>query len=261
MASLTVLILDYTSCRFSDIAIVCDSFPYLKKLWIASDYARFYQRDGKTDQEDGLCPDATRLCLTRNITKLQHLEALYLDLATVPGNRKLLGPDGGLDLSLLPKLEDVVLSFRLLVFNKIRTPAGTRYDPSQVLPQSLAVLAIMVHGYKCEAGSGLMEFLDGLHTVCKYGFPRLRQVDYVYANGIGKQIVDPSRICVCAASDEHKEYCTFDRESPLPCAFRPSLPIEEYQDLVEKFGQRDIKLTTYHAKGYVVVGASYPDNP
>lgn len=240
---------------------MCDSFPYLKSLKIISDYPRFYLGDGKTDVMDGLCPDATRLCLTRSITKLQQLESLHLDLATVPVNRKLLGPDGGLDLSSLPKLQDVMLSFRLVVFNKIQTPASSRYDPSRVLPQSLARLYILVHGYRCEAGSGLMEFLGGLLTASKYGFPRLREVEYAYATGTRGQVVDPGRICVCAASKGHEDYCTCDRNSRLPCAFRPRVPAEKYQDLVGKFGQRGIKLTMREVWGYVVVGASYAPNP
>lgn len=235
---------------------MCDSFPYLKSLGIVSNYRKFYSPDGKTDQMDGLCPDATRLCLTRSITKLQQLEILHLDLATVPGNKKLLGAGGGLDLSSLPKLSNATLSFRLLVFNKIRTPAGSRYDPSRFLPQSLTRLRIMVHGYKCEAGNGLIDFLDGLHTVSKYGFPGLREFEYTYITGYGREDVDPSRICVCAASDEHKEYCTCNRKSCLPCTFRPWLPTEKCLDLVEKFGQRGIKLMRTKEWGYVVFGPS-----
>lgn len=120
---------------------------------------------------DGLSPDKTRLCLTRSITKLQHLETLQLDLANVPDNSKLLGDGGGLDLSSLTRLSEADISFRLFVFNKITTRSGSKYDPALFLPQSLEKLGIMVRGYKCEAGSDLKNFLNGLQKASKYGFP------------------------------------------------------------------------------------------
>lgn len=201
---------------------------------------------------DGLSPDKTRLCLTRSITKLQHLETLHLDLATVPDDSKLLGDGGGLDISPLTRLSVAELSFRLFVFNKTTTRRGSKYDPSLFLPQSLEKLGIMVRGYKCEAGGDLMRFLKGLQKASKYSFPRLTRVQYKHATGSpGRQTVKPRRICICA-SNPHEDYCTFDRGSSTIYSFLPWLPSEEVQVLREKFGQRDIKLMKGTATGWVV---------
>lgn len=243
-----------SACRFSDIAIVCDSFPSLKRLLIISNYASYFLKNGKTDERDGLSPCKTRLCLTRSISKLQHLELLHLELATVPRNISLLGADGGLDLSSLSKLSQVVVSFRLFVFNKKATATGSKYFPSLFLPQSLEKLGIMVRGYRCEAGKDLKRFLKGLDTACNYDFPRLKRVQYKYATGSpNHQTVDPRCICVCARIS-HEDYCTYDRDSNLPCAFLPWLPIEKFQVLDQKFGQRGIKLMKMMTTGYVVTG-------
>lgn len=221
---------------------------------IISDYPNHFLGNPKTDEMDGLSPDKTRLCLTRSITKLQHLKFLHLDLATVPTDNNLLGDNGGLDLSSLSRLTQAVISFRLFVFNKITTRKGRQYDPSLFLPQSLEKLGIMVRGYKCEAGKDLKRFLERLHIACKYGFPRLRLVRYSHAIGSpGLQTVNPRCICVCG-SDTHEGYCTYDSDSGLPCAFLPWLPTETFQALDEKFRKRGIKLMKKTTTGYVVAG-------
>lgn len=224
----------------------------MKRLRIVSNYAKHFLNNGKTDEMDGLSPDKTRLCLTRSITKLQHLETLQLDLATVPDNSKLLGDGGGLDLSSLTRLSEADISFRLFVFNKTTTRSGSKYDPALFLPQSLEKLGIVVRGYKCEAGGDLEKFLNGLQKASKYGFPRLKRVQYKHATGSpGRQTVEPGRICVCA-SNPHEDYCPFDRNSNTIFSFLPWLPTEKVQVLRGKFGQRGIKLMKGTTTGWVV---------
>lgn len=203
---------------------------------------------------DGLTPDKTRLCLTRSITKLQCLEFLHLDLATVPNNTRLLGDNGGLDLSSLSGLKQANISFRLFKFNKVITGNGRKYDPSLFLPQSLEKLGIMVRGHKCEAGKDLKRFLKALHNACKYGFPRMMRVQCEYAIGIpGFQTVNPRCICVCA-SNPHEDFCTYRIDSGLRCSFLPWLPTRKFKVLKRKFGQRGIRLMKMTTTGYVVTG-------
>lgn len=222
---------------------------------VSSNFLDYFLGRPKTDERDGLSPGPTRLCLTRNISKLQHLESLRLQLAAVPDNRYLLGDHGGIDLSSLSRLKQAVISFRLFVLNKRFTlEAGTKYLPHLFLPQSLEKLGIVAHRYKCEAGGNLMEFLKGLHADCKWGYPRLSLIEYEYATGIpGLQTVDPRCRCVCA-SDPHEDHCTYDKDSELKCSFLPWVPAEEFQVLYEKFGQRGIKLTKIGKEGFVVTG-------
>lgn len=221
-------------------------------LRIVSDYARFYLNKGKTDATDGLSPGTTRLCLTHSIKKLKHLESLHLDIATVPGNRKLLGENDGLDLSSLSGLLVAEISFRLVVWNKVATGTDGRYDPSQFLPQSLEKLGIMARGYQSEAGDYLLKFLRGLDTACKHGFPRLRSVQYKHFTGSRSlQTVDPSNICVCASSP-HEKYCTYAPPPHLTFAFLPWLPDEEVQVLRGMFRQRGIRFMKRTDKGSIV---------
>lgn len=256
LTCLTTLHLLGTSCRFSDLAIVCDSFPMLKDLFVFSNFVNRHLGYAKTDRMDGLSPGPTRLCLTRNISKLRHLESLRLELATVPNDKRLLGGDGGLDLSSLSKLKRAAISFRLFVFNKKTSETASTYNPSRFLPQSLERLDITVLGYKCEAGGDLMNFLEGLHIACKYGFPRLRLVEYEYMTGIpGLQTIDPRCICVCGKND-HEGHCTYDAESDLQCAFLPWVPAEKFQALDERFGQRGIKLEMRGVVGFAVTGGT-----
>lgn len=210
----------------------------------------------KTDDMDGLSPGPTRLCLTRNISKLQHLESLHLELANIPDNNDLLGDDGELDLSSLTRLKQLFISFRLLVPNKRVTRTSSKYNPSMFLPQSLERLGIMVRGYKCEAGVNLMKFLKGLHGDCKYGFPRLRMVLYEYATGEpGFQTVNTDSICLCAGFP-HEDYCNYDPNSGLQCAFQPWVPEQEFQALVQRFSLRGIWLVKMELPGCVVTGGT-----
>ncbi|KAG6362250.1 hypothetical protein INS49_010480 [Diaporthe citri] len=248
LQSLTALKLIDSSCRFFDIAIVCDSFPSLKSLDISSNFLRDNPR---MLEGDSLSPGTAQISLTRSIAKLQHLEYLSLDLLSVPDNSKLLGDDGVLDLSSLPTLFAAAISFRLFVSHETLTSTGSRVDPSLVLPRCLALLVITVRGFSSEAGSNLMEFLGRLREACSNDFPSLGWVKYRYAAGIPP--LSPSRTCLCARVP-HEDFCTYDHTSGLLYTYRPWVPAEKFEDLVAGFGQRGIELTKATAETYASIG-------
>ncbi|KAK2609841.1 hypothetical protein N8I77_003318 [Diaporthe amygdali] len=234
--SLTTLKLLVSACRLYDIATVCDSFPFLKRLQIVQNTSR---DDCNKEELRNSMPCTEQVSLTSSIASLRQLEALHLDPLAAPENDQVLGDDGALNLSSLPDLSEVTISFGLFVAEKPYKSTGSKVHPCLVLPQSLTRLTISARGFMREAGITLMQFLEDLRAACCYQFPHLKQIVYIYSAKL--PAMGPKPVCLCGRIP-HESFCPYDSEAGLSIDYLPWIPADSFAALVTEFRQRGIQL-------------------
>ncbi|KAJ0114290.1 hypothetical protein J7T55_010679 [Diaporthe amygdali] len=234
--SLTTLKLLVSACRLCDIATVCDSFPFLKRLQIVQNTSR--DDFNKEDLRNSM-PYTEQVSLTSSIASLRQLEALHLDPLAAPENAQVLGDDGALNLSSLPNLSEVTVSFGLFVAEKPFKSTGSKAHPCLVLPQSLTRLTISARGFVREAGITLMQFLEDLRAACCYQFPHLKQIVYIYSAKL--PAMGPEPVCLCGRIP-HESFCPYDSEAGLSIDYLPWISADSFAALVTEFRQRGIQL-------------------
>ncbi|KAL1851727.1 hypothetical protein Daus18300_012412 [Diaporthe australafricana] len=249
--TLTSMQLLQSNCGPFQVVTICSSFPCLQTLQIASSSLLLLDSSG-SNWADRPADVMRRFSLSRNIAKLQDLQTLVLELFDAPDSSKLIGNGGVLDLSSLPKLTELTVSFKLFVSEQQISITGKNADPFLLLPQSLAGLTLIVRGFKTEAGKNLGNFLEDLQAATIHSFPRLRDVVYVY--GVGMPPLGPGRTCVCGRF-WHEDYCTFDENDPLawaqPFTYLPWVPAQRLEAFVKAFGQRNIQLVVRQREALV----------
>lgn len=234
--SLTTLKLLVSACRLRDIATVCDSFPFLKRLQIVQNTSR---DDFNKEELRNSMPCTEQVSLTSSIASLRQLEALHLDPLAAPENGQVLGDDGALNLSSLPNLSEVTVSFGLFVAEKPFKSTGSKAHPCLALPQFLTRLTISARGFVREAGITLMQFLEDLRAACCYQFPCLKQIVYIYSAKL--PAMGPEPVCLCGRIP-HESFCPYDSEAGLSIDYLPWIPADSFEALVTRFRQRGIQL-------------------
>lgn len=188
---------------------------------------------------------------------MQQLEVLRLDLHYDRDIDSIMGPDGVLSLSALPRLRSLTVPFHYLV-RKSAPSTGSKsmssiVDPCLVLPPSLCSLKLLVD-FEClykvfgrtdlpyKIQDLLIQFLEALGAHLGGHFSKLRGVTYSYC--YDADTVEDGAPCSCA---EENTRCSYHLRMWLLSLSAPGIGISEdvlghFGALVGHFAGRDVRL-------------------